>query len=96
VKIKVVHDECGRESLVRQILESAGHCPWDGKPFSADYTAVLAEALEAAESAGSTLENALEKMAGMAPRLTIDESTLIAPLKEQFDNVNRRNGGVRR
>jgi hypothetical protein len=96
VKIKVVHDECGRESLVRQILDSAGHCPWDGRPFSADYTAVLAEVLEAAEESGSTLENALEKIAGMNAAMSIEERTLIGPLKEQFAEVNRRTGRLRR
>jgi hypothetical protein len=96
VKIKVVHDECGRESLVRQILDSGGHCPWDGKPFSAEYTAVLAEALEAAEEAGSTLENALEKIAGMNAALTIDERTLLDPLRRRLGDVNRRTGRVRR
>src|SRR6266567_3451488 len=75
VKIKVVHDECGREILVQQILQSGGHCPWDGKPFSKDYTAVLAEALEKAESAGGVLENALEKVVGMDPAFTIDRDS---------------------
>jgi hypothetical protein len=55
VKLKVIHDLCGREVLVRQILESQGHCPWDGKAFNRDYTAILAEALEQAEGAGSVL-----------------------------------------
>src|SRR5207302_8485411 len=45
VKITVFHPECGREVLVQQILASQGHCPWDGKPFSVDYTAGLGEAL---------------------------------------------------
>jgi len=96
VKIKVVHDECGRESLVRQILESAGHCPWDGKPFSAEYTALLAEALEAAEESGSTLENALEKIGGMNAALTIEERSLITPLAGQLAEINRRTGRPRR
>jgi hypothetical protein len=96
VKLKVVHDLCGRESLVQQILESGGHCPWDGRPFSAEYTAVLAEALEAAESSGSTLENALEKMGGMNAALSIDPSTLIEPLREQLSVLNRRQAGKAR
>jgi hypothetical protein len=92
VKIKVVHDVCGRDILVSQILQSQGHCPWDGKAFNGDYTAVLAEALEAAEIAGGTLENALEKIADMTPTFVIDESTLIGPLRTQVDHINRRNG----
>lgn len=90
MKIRVVHDVCGREILVHQILESQGHCPWDGKAFNKDYTAVLAEALGTAEAAGSTLENALEKIAGMGPDFVIEEDTLVAPVQEQVRNVNRR------
>ena len=92
MKIKVVHDLCGREIMVRQILESQGHCPWDGKAFNRDYTAVIAEALEQAERAGSTLENALEKLAGFGPDIVMEESTVIAPLKVQLDLLNRRDG----
>ena len=96
MKIKVVHGVCGREILVGQILESQGHCPWDGKAFNRDYTALIAEALEAAEIAGGTMENALEKLAGAGPEFTIVESTVIAPLKQQVDLVNRRQGPVAR
>jgi hypothetical protein len=88
VKIKVIHTECGREVLVRQILETGGHCPWDGKPFSKDYTAVLAEALEAAENAGGVLENALEKIAGMGPSMVIDRASVLGVIEEQFDQLN--------
>jgi hypothetical protein len=88
VKIKLYHDVCGREILIQQVLDSQGHCPWDGKAFNKDYTAVLAEALEMAEIAGGVLENALEKIAGMNPALTIDENTILQPLKTQFDRLN--------
>ena len=88
MKIKVIHDLCGREVLVRQILESQGHCPWDGKAFNRDYTAVLAEALEQAEDSGSVLENALEKIAGMEPSFTIDPRTIVDPIKRNIDDLN--------
>ena len=90
MKITVFHPECGREVLVQQILASQGHCPWDGKAFNKDYTAVLAEALGTAEEAGSTLENALEKIAGMRPAFVIRDETLIGPLHEQLAEINRR------
>ena len=90
MKLKVVHDLCGREVFVHQILESQGHCPWDGKAFDKDYTAVLAEALEVAEVAGSTLENALEKIVGMRPDFTIEEKVLLGPISESLDELNRR------
>jgi hypothetical protein len=89
LKIKLIHDLCGREVLVQQVLESMGHCPWDGKAFNPDYTAILAEALEQAEAAGSVLENALEKIAGMTPAFTIDERTVLQGIKANLDELNR-------
>ena len=87
MKIKVIHDVCGREILVQQILESEGHCPWDGKAFTRDYTATLAEALEVAENAGSVLETALEHIAGISPALTIVKESLIDPLESQVERL---------
>ncbi len=83
----MIHRLCGREVLVQQILDSNGHCPWDGKPFSVDYTAILAEALQTAEEAGTTLEDALDRMADMHPDLTIDDESLMAPLRDQVDRL---------
>jgi hypothetical protein len=94
VKIKVIHDECGREVLVRQILEIGGHCPWDGKAFNKDYTAILAEVLEAAENAGGVLENALEKIADMNPAMTIDRDSILGPIDGHIARLNR-NGNNR-
>ena len=89
MKIKVVHAECGREMLIQQILESGGHCPWDGRPFSNDYTANLAEALEAAENAGNVLENALEEIVGMHPNFAIDRNSVLGQIQDQIDRLNR-------
>jgi hypothetical protein len=89
VKLKVTHTLCGREVFVRQIVESAGHCPWDGKPFEKDYTAILAEALEQAEVAGGILENALEKISGMNPDMTIDPAAIMDPIAANLDRLNR-------
>lgn len=87
MKIKVIHHECGRESLVQQILETQGHCPWDGLPFNSDYTAILTEALETAENAGSVLENALEKISDMEPAMSYDRESLLGPLEEHIDRL---------
>ncbi|MDP8956906.1 MAG: hypothetical protein M3N24_08115 [Actinomycetota bacterium] len=87
MKIKVIHKKCGRESLVQQILQTQGHCPWDGLPFNSDYTAILSEALETAENAGHVLENALEKISDMEPDMTFDRDSLIGPLEEHIDRL---------
>ncbi len=95
MKIKLYHDVCGREILVRQVLDTGGHCPWDGLPLSRDYTALLAESLESAEAAGGVLENALEKIAGMRPALTIDRDSILGPLGEHLDDLNSRTRAAR-
>ncbi len=87
MKIKVIHDECGREMLVQQLLETAGHCPWDGLPLNKDYTAVLTDALETAQNAGTVLVSVLEEIVGMAKRFTLDRSSVLGPLQEQLDRL---------
>jgi hypothetical protein len=90
VKIKVYHSECGREALVRQILDAGGHCPWDGRPYNKDYTAVLAEALETVEEAGNLLENALEKIAAMHPAMRIDRDSVLAGIEAPLMALEER------
>jgi len=90
VKIKVIHDVCGREILIQQILESQGHCPWDGLPFNKDYTANLAEALETAENAGNVFEGALEEIVGMRPTFKLDPDSALGTLRALIDRLNAR------
>jgi len=87
VKIKLVHDVCGRDVLVPQILDNEGHCPWDGKPFTRDYTANLVEALEASEIAGTALEAALDRVAGYEPSFVIEATTVLGPIQEQLSRL---------
>lgn len=90
MKIKVVHDVCGREILIQQILESQGHCPWDGKAFNKDYTANLAEALETAENAGNVLENAIQEIVGVHPAFTLDRESILGEVDAQIARLNER------
>ena len=62
MKIKGTCRRCGREFLVEQVIQNGGRCPWDGKPFQADYAVVVVDSLRDAETSGNTLENALEKV----------------------------------
>jgi hypothetical protein len=96
VKIKVFHTECGREALVRQVLDTGGHCPWDGKPYSKDYTAVLAEALGMAEEAGHVLENALEKISQMYPAMSVDRSSVLGEIDANILSLNDRQKAAKR
>ena len=96
MKLIVVHPECGREMLVQQIIDSHGHCPWDGKPFERNYTAVLAEALRAAEDIGGRFEDALDKVADLHPSLRIEPESVLGPLTEQLSRLNGATTRVRR
>lgn len=90
MKIKGTCTTCGRDFLVEQVLESGGKCPWDGHPFQPDYAAVLVDALRDAESAGSTLENALEKTADMQPSFTLDADSVIDALRRHIKRLEKR------
>jgi hypothetical protein len=96
VKIKGTCRRCGREFLVEQVLENGGLCPWDGRPFQPNYAVVLVDALRDAESAGGTLENALEKIADMEPEFVLDLDTVLAQLREHLERLERTHGGPHR
>jgi len=93
VKIRGTCQRCGKDFLVRQVLDSGGHCPNCGKPFQPHYTAVLTEALEIAERAGGAMEGALEKLAGMTPALVLDEDSLLAEVRAHLEAL-RSNADV--
>ena len=81
MKIRGTCQNCGRDFLTQQVLANGGHCWNCGKPYQPHYTAVFAEAIEQAELAGSALEAALERLAGMEPAMVLDEETVLAALR---------------
>jgi hypothetical protein len=89
VKIKGTCLHCGREVLAEQVVENGGRCPWDGKPLKGDYAAVLVDSLMQAETAGNTLENALEKIADLEPALVLDESSVLASMRRTLERLER-------
>jgi hypothetical protein len=93
VKIKGTCRRCGREFLVEQVLENGGLCPWDGKAFQPDYAVVLVDALRDAENAGSTLENALEKVADLEPEFVVHADTVLDDLRAHLERLERTHGG---
>jgi hypothetical protein len=92
VKIKGTCRRDGREFLVEQVIENGGRCPWDGKPFQADYAVVLVDSLRDAEAAGNTLENALEKVADMEPQFVLDIDSVIRRIREHLERLERTHG----
>ncbi len=94
MKIKGTCRRCGRDFLAEQVVENGGKCPWDGKPFQADYAAVLVDALRDAEAAGSTLENALEKMADVHPAFLLHAESVLAAIREHLARLEKADGGT--
>jgi hypothetical protein len=94
VKIKGTCRRCGREFLVEQVIGNGGRCPWDGKPFQADYAAVLVELLRDAEAAGDTLENALEKISDLEPEFVLDADTVLTDVTGHLERLERLHGGA--
>jgi len=92
VKIKGTCRRCGREFLVEQVIENGGRCPWDGKPFQADYAVVLVDSLRDTETAGNTLENALEKVADIEPEFVLDIDSVIGRIREHLERLERSHG----
>lgn len=92
MKIKGTCRRCGREFLVEQVLENGGVCPWDGKPFQADYAAVLVDSLRDADNAGNTLENALEKIADLEPAFVLDIDSVLAEIRGHLERLERSHG----
>jgi len=92
VKIKGTCRRCGREFLVEQVIGNGGRCPWDGKPFQADYAVVLVDSLRDTETAGNTLENALEKVADIEPEFVLDIDSVIGRIREHLERLERSHG----
>ena len=92
MKMKGTCRRCGRDFLVEQVLQNGGECPWDGKPFQADYAVVLVDALRDAENAGNTLENALEKIADLEPEFVLHADTVLDEQRASLDRMERIHG----
>jgi hypothetical protein len=92
VKIKGTCRRCGRDFFVEQVLQNGGECPWDGKPFQADYAVVLVDALREAENAGNTLENALEKIADLEPDFVLHADTILDEQRSHLERLERVHG----
>jgi hypothetical protein len=94
MKIKGTCGHCGREFLAGQVVEGHGHCPWCGKAFNRDYTAVLANSLREAEAAGDLFQAALEQIGGMNLAMELDEESVLGPLRDALRAARRRRARV--
>jgi hypothetical protein len=97
MRIKGTCTNCGREFLPEQVAAAGGHCPWCGRAFDADYTALLVRALQQAARAGNELQAALEQMADIEElAMEIDEESMLEPLREALRRIRRHAERTRR
>jgi hypothetical protein len=89
VKIKGIDKRNDREFMVEQVIDAGGSSPWDGQPFSVDYAVTLVNALREAEDAGNRLELALQTIADLHPDFSLDEASIIGPLKASLDRLGK-------
>ena len=95
MRIRGTCANCGREFLPEQVIEAGGHCPWCGKAFNRDYTALLVQALQQADRAGDVLEDALKDIASIEELATvIDEESVLEPLRDALEAIRRRRARV--
>lgn len=90
MKIKGTCSNCGREFLASQVVDGHGHCPWCGKAFNKDYTAVLAQALREADQHGDAFQAVLEQISGMELAMELDEESILGPLGDALRTARRR------
>ena len=91
MRIRGTCANCGREFLPEQVIGAGGHCPWCGKAFNRDYTALLVRALEQAGRAGDLLEDALKDIASVEElAMDLDEESVLEPLREALAAIRRR------
>lgn len=89
MKIKGTCKRDGRDFLVEQVIVAGGECPWDGEPFNADYAVTLVDALRDAEEAGRRVEQALERIASLHPAFSLDQGSILGPIRLQLDKLER-------
>ena len=95
MKIKGTCQNCGREVLVQQIVDSGGHCPWCGIAFNKDYTSMVVKALVQVEEAGDRLQDGLEALAEIEDlSLTLDAESAVGPLREALRTMRRHRARV--
>lgn len=95
MKIRGTCANCGREFLPEQVIDAGGHCPWCGKAFNRDYTALLVQALRQVDQAGDALEAALKDIASIEDlAMDVDEESVIEPLRDALRAIRRRRARV--
>jgi hypothetical protein len=76
---------CGREFPIDLVLsppDTAGLCPFDGKPLDAEYQPILIEALEALQLVGNQMETILERAVSVGENLELNAESILGPIRE--------------
>jgi hypothetical protein len=84
VKIEGRCRHCGRDFPIDLLLQDphrAGHCPFCGVALDQQYGALLIEALEQLERAGTFMTATLKKVESFGPNLEIDDESVLGPIR---------------
>ena len=75
---------CGRDfpiDLLFQDRQRTGRCPFCGVPLDVHYGALLVEALEQLQVAGSYITSTLKTVESLGPNLDIDDESVLGPIR---------------
>jgi hypothetical protein len=75
--------------MVEQVIASGGSCPWCSTAFNPDYAVTLVDMLREAKEAGTRFDRALDGLADLAPRFTLDPASLTSEMKRNLDRIGR-------
>lgn len=78
---------CEKDLMLEELIDTGGRCPNCGEAMQKDYAAVLVDTVGAAEDAGNTFENALEKMAELKPNFRIQKTSALGALERSVDQL---------
>ncbi|HJR18112.1 MAG TPA: hypothetical protein VJ922_00185 [Actinomycetota bacterium] len=75
---------CGRDFPIDLLLQDArrvGNCPFCGVPLDQHYGAMLVEALEQLQRAGTFMTATLKKVESLGPNLDVDDESILGPIR---------------
>ena len=84
---------CGREFPLDMVLaqpDTAGRCPFCGKPFDIQYNPVLVEALRQLQAAGTLMEAVLDRATALGTNLEIQEESVLEPIRSALRTGEER------
>ena len=95
MKIKGTCRRDGREFFAEQVILNGGHCPWDGKPFQADYAVVLVDSLTRRRERSGTAWRTRSRSSPTSSRSSCSTvESVLAEIRGHLERLERPHGGT--